>query len=83
MCLLLYVIVHIVEYCSDISTVAVVIRLPVVTSRCCVFIGMSTAPEVVVATHCGLRVFGLSLITNKVNTQHRHQSTHDGSIDGL
>lgn len=28
---------------------------------------MSTAPEVVVATHCGLRVFGLSLITNKVN----------------
>lgn len=36
--------------------------------RCCVFTGMSTAPEVVVATHCGLRVFGLSLITNKVNT---------------
>lgn len=35
--------------------------------RCCVFTGMSTAPEVVVATHCGLRVFGLSLITNKVN----------------
>lgn len=30
------------------------------------FLGMSTAPEVVVATHCGLRVFGLSLITNKV-----------------
>uniref|UniRef100_A0A8C6WUP2 purine-nucleoside phosphorylase n=1 Tax=Neogobius melanostomus TaxID=47308 RepID=A0A8C6WUP2_9GOBI len=29
-------------------------------------VGMSTAPEVVVATHCGLRVFGLSLITNKV-----------------
>ena len=29
-------------------------------------IGMSTAPEVVVATHCGMRVFGLSLITNKV-----------------
>lgn len=30
--------------------------------------GMSTAPEVVVAAHCGLRVFGLSLITNKVKT---------------
>ncbi|XP_071375831.1 purine nucleoside phosphorylase 4a [Centroberyx affinis] len=29
-------------------------------------VGMSTAPEVVVAAHCGLRVFGLSLITNKV-----------------
>lgn len=37
-----------------------------------VFTGMSTAPEVVVATHCGLRVFGLSLITNKVNTLFRH-----------
>nr|XP_060627836.1 purine nucleoside phosphorylase-like [Anolis sagrei ordinatus] len=29
-------------------------------------VGMSTAAEVVVARHCGLRVFGLSLITNKV-----------------
>lgn len=27
---------------------------------------MSTVPEVVAARHCGLRVFGLSLITNKV-----------------
>ncbi|XP_067856860.1 purine nucleoside phosphorylase 4a [Heptranchias perlo] len=29
-------------------------------------VGMSTAPEVIAARHCGLRVFGLSLITNKV-----------------
>ena len=29
-------------------------------------LGMSTVPEVVVARHCGLRVLGLSLITNMV-----------------
>lgn len=26
---------------------------------------MSTAPEVIVARHCGIQVFGFSLITNK------------------
>ncbi len=34
---------------------------------------MSTVPEVTVAKHCGLRVLGLSLITNKVSLDYSRE----------
>ncbi|XP_061642090.1 purine nucleoside phosphorylase 4a isoform X1 [Phyllopteryx taeniolatus] len=46
-------------------------------------VGMSTAPEVVIATHCGLRVFGLSLITNKVVKSYEDPDSvdHEGVLE--
>lgn len=45
--------------------------------------GMSTVPEVVVARHCGLRVFGLSLITNKVVTDYesKERANHEEVLE--
>ncbi|XP_075995009.1 purine nucleoside phosphorylase 4b [Genypterus blacodes] len=39
----------------------------------CDSVGMSIVPEVTVAKHCGLRVLGLSLITNKVSLDYSRE----------
>ena len=41
-------------------------------------VGMSTVPEVIVARQCGLRVFGMSVITNKSNFDNVPQNFNDG-----
>ena len=41
-------------------------------------VGMSTVPEVLVARHCGLRVFGMSVITNISNLTNSSTVLNDG-----
>ena len=41
-------------------------------------VGMSTIPEVIVARHCGIRVFGMSVATNVSNTLNVDRNLNDG-----
>lgn len=41
-------------------------------------VGMSTIPEVIVARHCGLRVFGMSVVTNVCNDTNESKILNDG-----
>ncbi|HZU67311.1 MAG TPA: purine-nucleoside phosphorylase [Ktedonobacteraceae bacterium] len=43
-------------------------------------VGMSTAPEVVVARHMAMRVLGISLITNKATGDDIEEITHEGVL---
>ena len=41
-------------------------------------VGMSTIPEVIVARHCGIRVFGMSVVTNEANSRNVPKNFNDG-----
>jgi len=46
-------------------------------------VGMSTIPEVIAAKHCGMKILGLSLITNIVVTQNTKETVHASHAEVL
>ncbi|MEJ2607231.1 MAG: hypothetical protein P8Z41_11235 [Anaerolineales bacterium] len=44
-------------------------------------VGMSTAPEVTVARHCGMQVLGISGISNKANLDGETETTHEEVLE--
>lgn len=48
-------------------------------------VGMSTVPEVVTAKHCGMKILGLSLITNKVviNPGESNHASHEEVLQAV
>lgn len=44
-------------------------------------VGMSTVPEVIVARHCNIKVFGLSIITNMGISDSNEIATHEEVLD--
>jgi hypothetical protein len=46
-------------------------------------VGMSTVPEVIAAKHCGMKILGLSLITNKVVVDNSKDAVHASHAEVL
>jgi len=44
-------------------------------------VGMSTAPEVIIARHCGMKVLGFSGISNKANLDGETETTHEEVLE--
>jgi purine-nucleoside phosphorylase len=44
-------------------------------------VGMSTVPEAIVAKHGGMRILGLSGITNKIDVSGKNAATHEEVLE--